>query len=88
MRIVMKRRDIWFGYSDNPSKCPVARALNRATGERWAVYDNYATKLFERPVRAYPLPESVTTFVRAIDSGATVKPISFQFDSIRKDTDA
>ena len=79
MTIHMKRRDVWFGVRKSPARCPVARALNRATGDRWAVYDGCAMKMFERPIRLHPLPELVTRFVRGFDSGATVTPLSFEF---------
>jgi hypothetical protein len=82
MTVEVKRRDIWFGRRNEPILCPVARALNRATGDRWAVHGRFAMKLFERPFRRYPLPESVNSFVWDFDfdGGGKSQPFSFEFE--------
>jgi hypothetical protein len=80
MRVRVRRLDIWLGHRNEPGWCPVARAMNRATGRPWAVYGGCATELFKRPMRTHSLPASVLSFVVAFDAGKKVAPFAFDFE--------
>lgn len=81
MKISVKRWDLFWGRRNKPAKCPIARALNRTAGGTWVVHDGYAMRLFERPLRCYPLPKEAIQFVWKFDSGNKVAPFTFEFEA-------
>lgn len=70
--------DIQAGYANDCYRCPVALALQRATGDRTAnVYEDEEFLMrCEVDCRYYLLPCDVTRFVRDFDQGADLQPFS------------
>lgn len=79
MQVEVTERDIRRGKQESCERCPVARALRRASGKRgWFVLPDY----IEGPIRRYPLRgrlKRVARFIERFDSGerGTVKPFTF-----------
>lgn len=86
MRITVTRRDIMCGTAGDPERCPVARAIFRATGELVQVssgYVNDGTKLFTVPL-------DVTQFIRDFDRSPWthrlfIQPFSFELAPVSRD---
>lgn len=56
--------------------CPVALALNEATGLSWSVHDSYATVPSHEML--WDLPDVVCTFVLKFDERRPVEPFAFE----------
>ncbi len=85
MRIEVTQDDIDHGVRRECDRCPIARALKRATGEAWDVgesNDHQATTCRRGGDRAkwLKLPDEATNFMFAFDNGFPVWPFSFEFD--------
>lgn len=82
MIIKVKWRDIWFGKRHTPLACPIARALNRQTGEKYSVSSINFKRFPSRSKSggsSHPLPLSVRAFVYAFDHKERgVRPIQFE----------
>lgn len=92
MQVEVTQDDIDQGCVAQAYNCPVARALNRATGETdWSVCQEYAARYADledgadddtqqvRLAHAY-MPEAVGKFVTDFDNGCPVEPFTFDFD--------
>lgn len=78
MRIYVTEEDIKNGVKTDPNRCPVARAIHRATGEDWKVMP-YS---IEKSDQYVPAPMCVSNFVYAFDRGYSLltKPFCFEID--------
>lgn len=77
--IEVTQADIDKGVRGSCGKCPVALALNRATGRESSVdADSLGFEGGECKFDACRAPVEVTAFVRAFDNTAPVKPFSFE----------
>ena len=72
--------DIAAGVRGNRNFCPVALALERATGERWHVEPTQCTRVIGPPGARVALPVHVATFVTLFDAGYPVTPCEFWID--------
>ena len=73
-------KDLKEGIRGGPSNCPVALAVNRATGKKsWVA--TYGVSLYDDIEHYYrkvhQLPPDVTRKIQLIDEGITVYPFSF-----------
>jgi hypothetical protein len=61
--------------------CPVAMALQRATGEAWRVSEKRAVlrRGSATPIRVR-IPVNVTSFIRRFDAGEPVAPFEFTIE--------
>lgn len=60
--------------------CPIAKELDRITGQPWVVYENEAVPLVRTGDKTYPrvrLPVQVADWIRRGDAGEPVEPIEF-----------
>lgn len=57
--------------------CPVALALNRATGRSWTVSTDWATCGSSSILN---LPDAASDFITNYDSNQPVKPFTFELD--------
>lgn len=77
MTIHVTEDDIKKGQRDNPSCCPVAKALRRykpgMTVGRIGLYQSDGTM--------HPMPDAVETFVDCFDNGKPVQPFTFELPS-------
>lgn len=86
MTINVTQDHIEAGFPDNCHNCPVALALNRATGHKWTVEREYAGLMNSKTgTLMYPevrviFPLSVREFTRNFDQGNPVSPFSFEID--------
>ena len=76
MRVAVTQDDIDRGEMGHCATCPVARALERATGKPWYVGQSWAW-LALPPETQIALPPEVTAFILAFDHGEKVAPFSF-----------
>lgn len=75
--VEVTQADIDIGCKKDCLNCPVAVALERATGKMWSVLGTCARRPAEFEV--YLLPESARQFIGAFDEGEPVKPFTFEF---------
>lgn len=83
MTITITESDIANGQSSACTLCPIALALERATGERWFVGTKGVTLLVHLgdPEGTWSLlPDAARAFVQAFDKGQSVEPFSFELD--------
>ena len=81
INVVVNQRDIQHGLPNNPDECPLAIAIQNATGYRATVGMDIATVWNDdKTLRLgfYHLPEKAVEFRKRFDRGEKVKPISFQ----------
>lgn len=76
MVIEVTEEDILLGKREDCYKCPVARAVERATGEPCSVRGGYIT--FDEGQLRYPI--SVGAFTLRFDRGWMVTPFTFEID--------
>ena len=74
MRITVTQIDIDHGVMKSAMGCPVARAIQRQTGDCGATTGRTTVVT---GARIYYLPQIATKFVEAFDNGLTLKPIEF-----------
>jgi len=76
--------DIADGEKANCKKCPVALAINRATGKLWAVHTTYCYRISDIDSIIYgpniSLEKSATDWIYAFDAGGYVEPFSFNLE--------
>ena len=74
MKIIVTQEDIDRGEPTECGRCPVARAIKRATGRKrlkvWTAMVIISQKRFS-------LSQRVTDFIYAFDNAEPVKPFSF-----------
>jgi hypothetical protein len=70
-----KRLDCW--------ECPIARAMFRATGERYIV-DGMGARVIGDRSRRVSLPDVAIQFIREFDSGNFPKPFEFEVEVDRQ----
>lgn len=85
MRIDVTQEDIANGVRLDHRCCPVARAIERATGMQASVdvdrgCNNPSAFVVIGSVAAVDLPHSVMWFVKKFDRGGQVEPFSFELD--------
>jgi hypothetical protein len=76
MRVVVTAKDIVRGRRWLADRCPVALALNRATGRRWEVYFTHLADVRRQRGQATPL--AVADFCEKFDDGIGVRPFTFE----------
>lgn len=80
--VEVTQADIDAGLRGNCAKCPVALALNRATGEEWLVYEEYAIRNCDH--LDVPLPGECQSFVERFDEpeedDVPIAPFSFTIE--------
>lgn len=80
MKIQVTEEDVRVGLPMSGEECPVARAMQRATGETWTVSTRYA--FLKRPDQGtvtVRLPREVRQFTAAFDMDEPVAPLEFEF---------
>lgn len=77
MTIEVTQDDIDKGDEADCDKCPIALAINRATGKRWCVVWHRCW-LDEDHSPSIDLPESAVDFIQDFDNDQSVKPFSFE----------
>jgi hypothetical protein len=75
MRIEVTEHLINIGVRRSSFACPVALALQRATGRRWEVSNTQAENLSGG---RFNLPREVSTFTHDFDLGRPVAPLTFE----------
>ncbi len=80
MTIEVTEDDIINGEPTEPCKCPVALALERATGKQWIVSCNDAGTSEEEGYALTMLPPDVRDFIKTYDNRGTVSPFTFYMD--------
>lgn len=80
MTVTVSAAHVAAGLPGQCTLCPVARALEVATGFPWWVLEDRARPLVGPPDDYTPLPPEVTDWVRAFDRGAALDPPTFEFD--------
>ena len=81
MKVNVTAEDIARGIRVSANSCPVARALQRCTGDRLATVDgSRATVNYHRNFARFRLPPEVSYFVSDFDAGRPVAPFSFEFE--------
>ena len=82
MKIQITDQDIKLGQPGIHYACPVALALNRATGQAWSV--NKRTLITYKPsidkISSQPTPEIVRFMMNKFDHKEKIKPFSFILD--------
>ena len=81
MRIQVTKRDIDFGFANDTAACPVALALKRR------FKTNLVSVGFARAMintNGYPLPESVSQFIREFDARKSVQPFQFTLATVKR----
>ena len=63
---------------DRANCCPVALALNEATGKEWAVTPNNCWRHYSTQV--LPLPPEVISNIHQYDSFGAMEPFSFELE--------
>lgn len=76
--IDVKQLDIDTGLKGDCALCPIARALDRATGESWRVHSSWATRSGDSFKTHLPL--EAVRFIDLFDEGRPVKPFSFDLE--------
>lgn len=78
MRIQVTQQDIDQGICGSPSRCPISRAVKRATGETDVSTGDLI--LFWTAGRrvAYRTPASAASFITRFDSDLSVAPFEFE----------
>lgn len=77
MKIEVTQEDIDCGLAGDCRNCPVARAMNRATGDVWEVGNGWMRRDSETRRR---LPCAVLLFIHRFDKHKTGEPFSFDLD--------
>jgi hypothetical protein len=72
--------DVRRGLPGDPLRCPVARALRRATGRPWSACRQVLQLHGGGEDRKLPSPEEADTFMFAFDRGKDVQPFAFALD--------
>jgi hypothetical protein len=80
MMIEVIQEDIDFGRQCEIGNCPLALALNRATGHAWGVGGCTCWRLKGPSAVSIMLPDAAQQFVYAFDHGRAVTPISFEIE--------
>lgn len=85
MLVTVTQQDIDKGRKGSPTECPIALALQRSTGNVWAVSTIDAvptsTPIMARIANAtVALPASARSFVGAFDCGLNAEPFSFHLE--------
>lgn len=79
MWINVTQRDIDEGEQGSCTRCPIALALKRHTGERWIVRLGIL-ELRGAPHVCFPVSQDLIQWIAAFDSGLVrMKPFSFAF---------
>lgn len=79
MTIIVDEQCIRAGVRREGEKCPVALALQRATGSAWAVGNTSASPV-EGEYFELRLPEAVVARIGAFDSTGGMRPFRFDID--------
>lgn len=74
--IEVTAEDIAMGEPRCPHLCPVARAIERATGYAYEVLSDCVRQAWD--TGAWPLPADACRFVRDYDRRLPVRPLRFQ----------
>lgn len=83
MKVQVTEDDIRNGVKSNIDRCPIARAIRRATGQGWIVGSICATIADSAGQRYIILPTCAKRFVFAFDNGMDVEPLDFEFDPLQ-----
>lgn len=78
MKIQVTNEDIKLGKRCSCKRCPVARALWRATGKQWSVLPTHAVIVGKWA--AFHFTTTVTDWIKNHDNGRKVQPFEFDFD--------
>lgn len=79
MTVIVDQQCIKAGVRREGSKCPVALALRRATGNAWAVGNTSASPV-EGEYFELRLPDAVAARIGAFDSTGGMRPFRFDID--------
>jgi hypothetical protein len=86
MKITVTAEDIREGTPGDPTNCPVARAVKRATGEEWLSVFTRRVHIWETDdtcfggrgtKKVFTNSESLARFIQRFDGLRVVKPASF-----------
>lgn len=81
MKIEVTEEDIKNGKRFSPGECPIALAIQRATGKRATVGTIYATTWEGDVPKIYNLPQTAIVFIRNFDSKTrVVSPFEFELE--------
>ncbi len=79
--IEVSQEDINHGNRSSCRHCPVARALNRATGRRWSVGTRSFVELInnniDQKLPYFGIPPIASEFIRRFDEESPVQPFAF-----------
>lgn len=78
MRIDVTSQDIALGKPGDGEICPIARAIDRATGDLAIVLNTVVHYYSVKGRRVLKLPHSARRFVSRFDNSEPVKPFSFE----------
>lgn len=76
MRITVTANDIYIGQACNELRCPLARALRRATGRTWQVLGPEAFS----DDGDVTLPRAAQIFIQRFDAALHVEPFTFDLN--------
>lgn len=79
MRIEVTKKHIRIGYRGSPSLCPVARALQDATGESWMVNGCAFRRDAAGERHEVPLSYGVLRTIDRYDGTGKMDPFEFEF---------
>lgn len=80
IRIEVTAEDIERGVLADCTECPVALAVERATGDQAHVYDGSVTLTSDCVYTS--LPDDVNRRIRAYDAGESMVPFSFELPDL------
>ena len=80
MRIEVTASDIRYGIRRECLRCPIARALKRATGEDWSVGDVNGYPLRDKIEGVAYWPNEVCAWIEDFDHERVVQPFAFELD--------
>lgn len=77
MKISVTQEDINEGTPQDCWSCPIARAVQRATGFDWVEVDGMYVEAGGVPQKSCELPAEARRFVNKFDDGRYVEPFDF-----------
>ena len=87
VHVVVTAEDIGNGNRCDPWNCPIARALWRATGAKWAVYGYHAYPIGKSSNCDVSLPHAAMDFVRDYDNLCYPEPMEFDIEVVSAESD-
>jgi hypothetical protein len=77
MKIKVTQEHINAGIRNNPCKCPLALALNEATGREWYVGGIWFNHKEKRESTRFRVTDQMWRFIHAFDCESRVEPTEF-----------